>query len=254
MTTPYALRVMRKLSKAAVGPNLQRQERAKEAIKIMASSRCFDLNAVVPVLSQTMEELRESSTGTWIPHSNLLFMPFDNVWLEFKNEEHDLGVLVQTATNGDLSFITFIDKGDLVGLEGSITQNNDSFAIRIFTGTLDDTAAIVGLSGLVVASALILINAPRGVDRQPVAFNRTLADKLKKKLDVPRLYDGYNIVLSTTPGDVSGSDGGGSSSPKMFHFCRSHLRKISDNKVVRVKAHWRGDPSLGVKKGDYKLI
>jgi len=41
--------------------------------------------------------------------------------------------------------------------------------------------------------------------------------------------------------------------PKAFHFCRGHVRRLSSGVVTRVRAHWRGDPSLGVCQADYRV-
>jgi hypothetical protein len=40
---------------------------------------------------------------------------------------------------------------------------------------------------------------------------------------------------------------------KCLHFCRSHLR-VRNGRLEQVKAHWRGNPSLGIKQTRYKLV
>ncbi len=40
--------------------------------------------------------------------------------------------------------------------------------------------------------------------------------------------------------------GGKDGSPKRFHFVRGHVRRLSEIRVIPVKAHWKGDPRLGL--------
>jgi hypothetical protein len=60
------------------------------------------------------------------------------------------------------------------------------------------------------------------------------------KLEVtPPKYDGTEHEAMLTGG-------------KALHFCRAHLR-IRLGRVELVSAHWRGDPSLGLKRTRYSL-
>jgi hypothetical protein len=38
-----------------------------------------------------------------------------------------------------------------------------------------------------------------------------------------------------------------------MHFCREHLRVVG-GRLVRVRAQWRGDATLGVAQSTYRLV
>ena len=41
---------------------------------------------------------------------------------------------------------------------------------------------------------------------------------------------------------------------KKYHLVRSHLRRLKNGKVITIKAHYRGDESLGIVEKDYTVI
>lgn len=254
MTTPFALQLTRAFTKALAFK--ETEARALESLDIFSRLKCFDITAVQSVIGETADELRKALKENWISHGGLLFLPAKDTWIEYNNGSGNVGFLLKAGEDGiDFSVLSKRETlRSINGLSGKIIISGDLFQVGANKGLDLTTRNTLAISGLIIVAALLLINAPRGVDRKKVSSNYTLASQLKKLRRGPLLQEGYTITLSTIPGDVSGRIGHVNQSPRMFHFCRSHVRNLSEGKTTVVKAHWRGDPSLGIKKGDYKLI
>jgi len=105
-------------------------------------------------------------------------------------------------------------------------------------------------------SVLSIINSPKIIDRSTHKPSSGLQKRLNRKARTPfELLPWHEIFLDVRP-PPDGSDHAGSgerlTGPKAFHFCRSFIR-IRLGKLEHVRAHWRGDPALGVSQASYRV-
>jgi hypothetical protein len=123
------------------------------------------------------------------------------------------------------------------------------------SGKFDDIE-LMGRSREIIAS-LALINTPRIIGRRQHMPHAGMQKKIaagKKMVGKFPLKAWTEIKLEVTPPVIDGTPhetrltGG-----KALHFCRAHLR-IRMGRLERVSAHWRGDPSLGIKQTRYSVI
>jgi hypothetical protein len=105
---------------------------------------------------------------------------------------------------------------------------------------------------------LSIINSPKIIDRStnkpPSGLQKLLARKAGGV--GAGLLPWHEIFLDVRPPpDTGDHDGDGTrlTGPKAFHFCRSFIR-IRLGKLERVRAHWRGDPALGVSQASYRVM
>jgi hypothetical protein len=155
------------------------------------------------------------------------------------------------------------DDGDLL-----FCQNLMFFGLsadgRFYTGQhaiLDDGTKFDDMElmarGRHMAAALALINTPRIIGRRQHMPHQGMQRKIaagKKMVGKFPLKAWTEIKLEVMPPVIDGGQhearltGG-----KALHFCRAHLR-IRMGHLERVSAHWRGDPSLGIKQTRYSVI
>ena len=104
---------------------------------------------------------------------------------------------------------------------------------------------------------LSIINSPKIIERSTHKPSSGLQKRLNRKASKPfELLPWHEIFLDVQPPPDGTSHDGSSerlTGPKAFHFCRSFIR-IRLGKLERVRAHWRGDPSLGVSQASYRVL
>ena len=105
---------------------------------------------------------------------------------------------------------------------------------------------------------LSIINSPKIIDRSTHKPSSGLGKRIERKTGVSAgLLPWHEIFLDVHPppdiGQHEADEGGRLTGPKAFHFCRSFIR-IRLGKLERVRAHWRGDPALGVSQASYRVM
>lgn len=104
---------------------------------------------------------------------------------------------------------------------------------------------------------LSIINSPKIIDRSTNKPSSGLQKRLERKAGKSAgLLPWHEILLDVRPPpDPEQHDVGEArlTGPKAFHFCRSFLR-IRLGRLERVRAHWRGDPALGVSQASYRVM
>lgn len=103
-------------------------------------------------------------------------------------------------------------------------------------------------------SALSLINSPNIIHKTEHKASAKLGKRLAGRDQKPfQLLPWHEIHLDVTTEREDGNGGERLTGPKALHFCRQYIR-IRLGKLERVRAHWRGDPSLGIAQGTYKVL
>jgi hypothetical protein len=109
---------------------------------------------------------------------------------------------------------------------------------------------------LFVEQALLaMINTPRIIDRQQHPPHVGLQRKLARAKGMPGkfpLHGWTEVRLEVLAPRQDGDEGHEArlTGTKALHFCRSHLR-IRLGRLEMVRAHWRGDPSVGIRRSRY---
>lgn len=250
--TPLAQAVMRSALKL---PN-------KTFAKMLAKCTCFDMTDVMPLIERTARELIGTTTEAtsdkpMMEHGGLLFTPSEFTWLEQRpGGDRNTGVLVH-AIEDQIAYTVLNPAGEVI-VQGFIELQPDD---EHFSVHLDmrwphqdaRTQARSANAGGWTAASLLLINAPHGVERQTTPAHRGLERDVRNIVGVPSLKPSHVIRLSMTPGEIGEPATARGGAPKAFHFCRSHVRRLAGGRTARVRAHWRGDPSLGVGNATYKV-
>jgi hypothetical protein len=119
-----------------------------------------------------------------------------------------------------------------------------------------DRVALVRSYTALALGALAFINSPRIIGRRQHAPHRGLERELIKHQKVIGSFPlraWTEILLDVTPpkeADGQHAFEAHLTGTRALHFVRSHLR-IRDGKLSFVKAHWRGDASIGIKQSRY---
>lgn len=258
--------------------------------KILApfpSVKCFELSLADELITSLAQEAQKKSSLA----ESVAFLPAPATWLEFRNTQGgplsiEAVLLVQkndtTAScvsvgcysiGGGIGF-TVIPAGDLpllgaadpdeFALNSAITMEELGNAPRT-PGTayfdaskldLDAALALEQNRAYWLYAALAIINSPKIVDRSTRPPSSGLQKRLARRFGAPfQLLPWHEIFLDIRPpttGEERG-EGGRLTGPKALHFCRSFLR-IRLGKLERVRAHWRGDPALGLSQASYRVM
>lgn len=122
---------------------------------------------------------------------------------------------------------------------------------------LEMAAEVVGLANHIIAFSVLaidLINTPGVLGMRQHQPHAGLARRMAK-LGVGRfpLRAWSEVTVRTSTKIVDSEFESGPSFHKCLHFVRAHKRHYKDGGISLVKAHWRGDPALGIKRTRYKV-
>lgn len=218
----------------------------------LAGATCFDFTAVEPLIPTTIEALCDGADqgpdGSRINHGGLLVAPAELFWFEVKLKAGSMGWACHFVE--DQICVFYFEPGKPVVT--AVLELLPDDQVRIFPDTRFPLPP--GLPeptfALPVAAMLVMLNAPKGFRQKPIAAHRGHAKQIRRLTGIA-LKPAHTVHIDLSAGDVSpsGSIGG---APKAFHFCRAHRRNLGD-RSIRLRAHWRGDPALGVCQSTYEV-
>lgn len=240
--TPLALRLLRQFLGEPNAPLMP--DRAGLSMKLM-EAHCFEVSDIWDAA------LKLSSDPTFLPDDlTASFLPAPYTWIEYAVGNQRFGSLLMDRTdgNGFNLFHAMAENNGRTAFDGT-AQNYEIVTVK------DVQPKTSAAHTLVV---LAMINTPRIVGRVQHMPHRGLERRLlksRKNIGKFPLHAWTEIKLRI--GDPRDASGDGSveahyTGQRALHFCRAHLR-IRMGRLEFVKAHWRGDPSLGVKRSRYKL-
>lgn len=267
--TPLAERVARQLLKPVTKRN---PDDALQIYKTMSGAHFFDLTQVTDQMWDVANRISDGS----IEVGDLAFLPAPKTWIEYDEAKDNFRgrvayLLVEDAAK---AFATGYYIGECgtarnTGSPGGYwTDNIDGGGCQLASAACRDVGVtyrdpVIDEDGApqeqaIVFAMLALINSPRVINRRQFMPDRGLETALSKArggVGKFPLHAWTELTLSV--GDqVDHSDrqpfeahltGG-----RALHFCRQHLR-IRSGRLERVRAHWRGDASLGIKRTRYRL-
>lgn len=217
----------------------------------------FDCSAVAEMLEEIAPKVVDLAEGP------LCFLPAPRTWIEFGRGAFGLsGRLAILAETEDDGTVTIRMAGQTI--EGDpVLSEPAAWMPGMGSAKVRQNLAWEksGLTpGREIASILILalalINTPRVIGRRQHMPHAGLQRKIaaaKGMVGKFPLHGWTEILLEVAPPAVDCVEHEARlSGGKALHFCRAHLR-IRNGRVEFVTAHWRGDPSLGMKRTRYRV-
>jgi hypothetical protein len=201
---------------------------------------CVDRNEEATTAQERIETVGER-----------IFLPAPKTWIEYVEPSGiRLGFLLHEH-DGRISVLYFTD-GYMKALG---TIQNNSAEVRVFPGdeVVSDDDAYSSLVHLQLL--LVVINSPKIVARSERGPSFGLQKRFR---DAPggapfKLQDWTEIKLQITkPRDIDDGEPHEDqiTGRRALHFCRRHIR-IKNGRLEYVRAHWRGDPTVGIKQSRY---
>lgn len=238
---------------------LLRGSMPKEYSDAFKQAICFDMSAVAD-LTHEIKHLYENDWNNWHSHGGLAIAPSEAFWFEIRNttgkfgwiclcfdlENDEKGIVVRT-------FEEIVSCGH-ESVAATIILKNDDVRIVNHSGAAfpttksQNTVQYYSISSVI--AFLLIINAPYGIAN--TSLQRHKGHVREARRNGFELLPHHIITIDKkAPPEGFGNGVGGS--PKAFHFVRSHGRNYKTGKRSIVKAHWRGDPRLGIHQSSYAV-
>jgi hypothetical protein len=234
----------------------------------MSDVHCFEVTQVIEMVHE-MVAAAGSLDSILRNMGALAFLPAPRTWLEWRDSEVGReGVLLETNPDGSLARCTWACGGDrffqsqdaehnfCIGLKAEIPlmlQLKKYHCARRLRGESLESMSLYTAS---LYALLAVINSPRTISQKRHKPHRGLQKSLIKGLGAKfTLHEWNEIVLDVSlPTEVVPPIEGEAvlTGRRALHFVRSHIR-LRDGKLSYVKAHWRGDASVGIKQARYRV-
>ena len=239
--TPLAMRVAREL---ILPVKDRRFVDPAGVLRSMDDLHCFEMTAV--------DHLVDDFVANHVPHHvdpRLMFMPAARCWFETRlSGGSRLAWHVDTVANmpGGIVVRHVAEHPDFASLE---MRYGNSLVSPIPLRNNDETISFFSLIAM-----LHCINQPKIIARSVHQPHRGLARKLAKAEGGFALRPWTELTIEGfAVGRELGAEGEvrASSGRKCHHFVRAHIRQANGQFV---RAHWRGDPGLGLKQTKYRVV
>lgn len=238
-------------------------------LKNMGDIHCFEVTDVFDMIADLAMQLGDTAEkmGALRLMATQTFLPAEKTWIEWKYDDGSRdGVLVEMngknatcnwAHSSGKYFASNKRHGFIIldGHVATLSIREPWPVVRDIDG--EDMSRKRGWIFFIYA-AIAIINTPKIVGRRQHMPHRGLERKLVSQRGLVGkfpLHAWTEIKLEVTaPRDASGdgSQEAHYTGERALHFCRAHLR-VRLGKLEVVRAHWRGDPSLGIKQSRYRL-
>lgn len=252
--TPLAHRIIKDLALPAKDRTWVDGSRVQA---MMGGVHCFDATAVMPLATELARSMYQHGVSR-----ERAFLPSEKTWLEVRDEygyrqavflwsqANDHALCVQVLEDGRFHPFTLPLNEDLGGAK-------DRRSRQVILDSIGDCPS--RLRSDLIYALLAIINTPRLIGRKQHMPHRGLERCLAKAKQTAGIFPlrawteltlSVSAMLTEADGTVHEAHYTGE---KCLHFCRSHLR-VRNGRLEQVKAHWRGNPSLGIKQTRYKLV
>lgn len=190
------------------------------------------------------------------------FAPFPKTWIERVVDRRRVGLLLVTKIYGDCEdeyadvymAVSHNDYEEVnvrkighigFGLPGT------GFGIHLSDKESDN----LKIEQLIYAD-LTIINSPEVIGRRDHRPHKGLSKALRREGARYELREWTEIRLEVRAEKDVNEAGDATerlTGKKALHYCRQHLRVVN-GKLVRVRAHWRGDAALGHVQSRYRVV
>jgi hypothetical protein len=247
--TPLAMRIVRELTL----PKARRTfDDAAGLLPRMGDIHCFETSEAAGLASELSRQIARHG-----PDRRAMFLPAPRTWIEMRAPApgRRVGVLLEQRPDGQIIGTMASGQGDrFVSIANDMTRPFDPAAQQGVRAMVDHELLDyrIGLQAL-----LTVINTPRVLGRRTTAPHRGLErELLKHRASIGHfpLHAYTEIILPVFPDPPETGEPREAhlTGRKALHFCRAHLR-VRLARLEIVKAHWRGDPALGIRRGRYRL-
>lgn len=264
--TPLAHRIVKDLT-------LPVKERSKfdhgQILQQMDGVHCFEISEIhMAALDVGARSWRSGE----LMHTQA-FLPAPKTWIEgrfgfgrvgFLLLDHGDGEVItwMAMSEGDRSWSSYPDS---MNLDLAWRSEKSPFPVRInksdYGRFLEDRAGVDSTIGRAVSARMLLgalafINTPHVIGRRQHMPHRGLERELIRQQKIVGrfpLHAWTEIILDVAPPkDADGEHEYEAhlTGRRALHFVRAHLR-IKDGQLSFVKAHWRGDAALGIRRSRY---
>jgi len=216
---------------------------------------CFEITACAPLIHDFLQLYRRPDVGAAL-FDKLGFLPAPKTWLEWKDHNgHRVALLIRQVPD-----IDDMDRADTTcycaaGLVrcGSISPSTGKIYVQPGYRDAPHIRKIVSFAVFV----LPLINSPHIIGRRQHMPNAGLERSLTRGFGAGKfpLHAWTEIKLEVNkPIDIDDGEPHEAhlTGKRALHFCRKHIR-IRGGQLEYVRAHWRGDPALGIKQSRYTV-
>lgn len=256
--TPLAHRIVKELTLPAKDRGMTVHDPDGVA-RLLSDTHCFDFSNVMPLLQEVRCLLPErgSLANACQTLGERAFLPADKTWIECVMPGSRLGYLLVRHGSGAALFTAIAGDTGLAGamFVGHIPIEDSSFIPRLHKNwTAEQLAGDMSR----IYAALAIINTPRLIGRKQHMPHRGLERRLANAKGLvgkfplhawTELTLSVSAMMTEADGTVHEAHYTGE---KCLHFCRAHLR-VRNGRLEQVKAHWRGNPALGIKRTRYRL-
>ena len=243
-------------------------------LKRIGDVHCFEISDI----HDAAYELGREAFRKGVLANEQTFLPAPKTWIEHRLDNGNRAgfLLEQTGSSQIMCWSAICTKS------GMWSSYPDPFSIDLkWSGKLEDgnypvrfsrsaegkklceeikfnPERVAIVASLTIVGALAFINSPRIIGRRQHMPHRGLErDLLKQQKVIGKfpLHAWTEIILDVTPPkDAEGQHDYEThlTGRRALHFVRAHLR-IRDGKLGFVKAHWRGDASIGIRQSRYTV-
>ncbi len=208
----------------------------------MNDIHCFEVSGVLDTLVSMLD-----SAGDLVVDVRSTFLPAPKTWIEFQVAGGDrVGWLIDEEKDE----ILFIDRTDRLLRTTSVSD--------LLASTDERWMQLAVATSRVLLTAIVLINSPRLIGRRQHMPHRGLERELLRRRKIVGKFPlnaWTEIRLDIAPAIDAAADASVEAhltGHRAFHFCRAHLR-VRNGRPEIVRAHWRGDPDLGIRRSRYVL-
>lgn len=234
----------------------------------------FDVSAVLPVVERLLDKDDQAKTFDSMQAGS--FLPAPLTWIEVQHADARFAYLVSEIKGAHMASVRIASRAKdvegygisedavLVPLRGSDTNETFEFVKYVprFHQTIQEydnqKQSFRSIVPFFVYMYLAMINTPRSFGRRQHMPHAGLQRKLAASRGMVGKFPlrGWTeIKLEVRAPKVEGErdEAAYLTGNKALHFCRAHLR-VRSGRIEFVSAHWRGDPSLGMKRSRYAVI
>lgn len=270
--TPLAHRIVKEMTLPV------RQRTFKDharLLPLMSDLHCFDLTEVFGIAGDLAEDLhrRAVKKGALQLMETQTFLPAPRTWLEWRRNGMCEGVLLEQgrtpqavggadfaysywASAGYDMFLSARQSGKLVLSPDPLLFGGSWPSVRNLHGETEDEQRgwIFTLYAL-----LAIINTPRLIGRKQHMPHRGLERALVRAQPLIGQFPLHAWTELTLSASAMMQQANGVvheahlTGERCLHFCRAHLR-VRNGQLQQVKAHWRGNPSIGTRQTRYRLV
>lgn len=241
----------------------------------LADVHCFECTEILPIckeLSGALVKLGEKEGYRVM--GELMFLPAPKTWIELKllPGSDRTAYFVSENPGGNVASVDLVSEAEMAfGHIGKLYLDVADYSLNANTRDgqkIDEVFPFAErpeisfkdfLDHEFIRLQLIIaaINTPQIVGRRQVMPHRGLEKNLRREFGVGKfpLHAWTEIKLQVSkPPDIEDGEPHEAhlTGRRALHFCRKHIR-IKNGRLEYVRAHWRGDPAIGIKRSRYTV-